>query len=157
MPVEFQTDEQAEAHGKFAEEPTRPELERFFCLDAVDCALRVLLPGVNVLARQVAEVRGIAGQRLYATVANAARRADASLPGEIDSKLVPPAWRRAVFNNEDTLAGRSLEDQLAALSLVLNAAALWTTPSRWTVAGSRSGRWGPHVAGGRRRCSDPGS
>lgn len=35
MPAEFLTDEQAEAYGKFAEEPTRPELERFF-LDDVD-------------------------------------------------------------------------------------------------------------------------
>jgi hypothetical protein len=33
---------------------------------------RVLLLGVSVPARQVAEVRGIAEQRLYATVANAA-------------------------------------------------------------------------------------
>ncbi|MGA5565768.1 hypothetical protein ACPCUV_32015 [Streptomyces platensis] len=30
------TDEQAGAYGKFAEEPTRPELERFFFLDDVD-------------------------------------------------------------------------------------------------------------------------
>ncbi|MER6691671.1 Tn3 family transposase [Streptomyces minutiscleroticus] len=36
MPVEFLTDEQAEAYGKFAEVPTRPELERFFFLDDVD-------------------------------------------------------------------------------------------------------------------------
>ncbi len=36
MPVEFLTDEQAEAYGKFAEEPTRPESERFFFLDDVD-------------------------------------------------------------------------------------------------------------------------
>lgn len=36
MPVEFLSDEQAEAYGKFAEEPTRPELERFFFLDDVD-------------------------------------------------------------------------------------------------------------------------
>ncbi|MEU9473742.1 Tn3 family transposase [Streptomyces avermitilis] len=36
MPVEFLTDDQAEAYGKFAEEPTRPELERFFFLDDVD-------------------------------------------------------------------------------------------------------------------------
>jgi len=34
--VEFLTDEQAEAYGKFADEPTRPELERFFFLDDVD-------------------------------------------------------------------------------------------------------------------------
>ncbi|MCX4430435.1 MULTISPECIES: DUF4158 domain-containing protein [Streptomyces] len=30
MLVEFLTDAQAEAYGKFADEPTRPELERFF-------------------------------------------------------------------------------------------------------------------------------
>lgn len=36
MPVEFLTDEQAEAYGKFAEEPTKPELERFFFLDDED-------------------------------------------------------------------------------------------------------------------------
>ncbi|MFJ9900685.1 hypothetical protein ACIQPR_45915 [Streptomyces sp. NPDC091280] len=33
MPVEFLTDEQAEAYGKFVDEPTRPELERFFFLE----------------------------------------------------------------------------------------------------------------------------
>ena len=36
MPVEFLSDEQAEAYGTFTEEPTRPELERFFFLDDVD-------------------------------------------------------------------------------------------------------------------------
>ncbi|MFE0380415.1 hypothetical protein ACFW1M_33745 [Streptomyces inhibens] len=34
--MEFPTDEQAEAYGRFAEEPTRPELERFFFLDDAD-------------------------------------------------------------------------------------------------------------------------
>ncbi|MDX3134584.1 DUF4158 domain-containing protein [Streptomyces europaeiscabiei] len=36
MPVEFLTDEQAEAYGAFTEVPTRPELERFFFLDDDD-------------------------------------------------------------------------------------------------------------------------
>ncbi|WP_405094364.1 DUF4158 domain-containing protein [Micromonospora sp. NBC_01392] len=35
MPVESFTDEQAEAYGRSVEEPTRPELERFFFLDDV--------------------------------------------------------------------------------------------------------------------------
>ncbi|HEY3692836.1 MAG TPA: hypothetical protein VGL46_21550 [Pseudonocardiaceae bacterium] len=33
MPVEFLTDEQAESYGAFGQDPTRPELERFFFLD----------------------------------------------------------------------------------------------------------------------------
>lgn len=36
MPVEFLTDEQAEAYGTFTAVPTRPELERFFFLDDDD-------------------------------------------------------------------------------------------------------------------------
>ncbi|MFB6717087.1 MULTISPECIES: Tn3 family transposase [unclassified Streptomyces] len=36
MPMEFLTDEQAGAYGRFVEEPTRPEMERFFYLDDVD-------------------------------------------------------------------------------------------------------------------------
>jgi len=36
VPVEFLTDEQAASYGKFNEEPTRPELERFFFLDDED-------------------------------------------------------------------------------------------------------------------------
>nr|WP_306419865.1 DUF4158 domain-containing protein [Streptomyces capoamus] len=36
MPVEFLSDEQAGAYGTSAEQPTRPELERFFLLDDVD-------------------------------------------------------------------------------------------------------------------------
>ncbi|MFJ4859116.1 Tn3 family transposase [Streptomyces sp. NPDC088730] len=36
MPVEFLTDEQAASYGKFNDEPTRPELERFFFLDDED-------------------------------------------------------------------------------------------------------------------------
>ncbi|MFC7884762.1 Tn3 family transposase [Streptomyces sp. NPDC057376] len=211
MPVEFLTDEQVEAYGRFVEEPTRPELERFFYLDDVDRELirkrrgdhsrlgfalqmctvrylglfledplevpwpvveylaehlgvedascvkryterqmtayehaweirdaygyhqfedaewgrrfrtflhgrawthaegpvalfnqavgwlrrnRVLLPGVSVLARQVAEVRAVAERRLYATVAKAARRAEASLPADLVALLDVPEGRR---------------------------------------------------------------
>ncbi|MGA5578397.1 Tn3 family transposase [Streptomyces koyangensis] len=212
MPVEFLTDEQAEAYGKFAEEPTRPELERFFFLDDEDRKLiakrrgdhnrlgfalqmctvryvglfledplavpwpviehlaeqleigdvssikryterqmtpyehaweiretygyhlyedhewgrkfraflhgrawtthaegpkalfdhaagwlrrnRVLLPGVSVLARQVAEVRRIADTRLHATVAKAAWRVDAALPGDLVALLKTPEGKR---------------------------------------------------------------
>lgn len=212
MPVEFLTDEQAEAYGKFAEEPTKPELERFFFLDDVDrdlialrrtqhhqlgfalqmCTVRyvglflgedpldvpwpvvehlagqlgiedascvkrytdrrqtvydhaweireaygyhqyedhaqgrkfraflhgrawtahaegpkalfdhsvgwlrrnrVLLPGVSVLARQVAEVRRIAEERLHATVAKEVRRADAALPWDLVATLKTPEGR----------------------------------------------------------------
>jgi TnpA family transposase len=47
MPVEFLTDEQAEAYGKFVEEPTRPELERFFFLDDEDRKLIAKRRGDN--------------------------------------------------------------------------------------------------------------
>jgi hypothetical protein len=39
VPVEFLTDEQAESYGTFQQEPTRPELERFFFLDDEDRSL----------------------------------------------------------------------------------------------------------------------
>ena len=212
VPVEFLSDEQAEAYGRFVEEPTRPELERFFFLDDVDrdlialrrttahqlgfavqmCTVRyvgrflvddpldvpwsvvehltaqlqiedasvvkryteraktayehaweirdaygyhpfedaewgrkfraflhgrawtgaegpvalfnqavgwlrrhrVLLPGVSVLAKQVASVRQVAEKRLYATVAGAARRADASLSADLVALLGVPEGRR---------------------------------------------------------------
>ncbi|GGR66765.1 hypothetical protein GCM10010282_69670 [Streptomyces roseolus] len=212
MPVEFLTDEQAAAFGSFADEPTRPELERFFFLDDEDRKLiakrrgdhnrlgfalqmctvryiglfledplavpwpvvehlaaqlevedasqikryterqmtayehaweireaygyhlyedhaqgrkfrsflhgrawtahaegpkalfdhsvgwlrrnRVLLPGVSVLARQVAEVRRIAEERLHATVAKEVRRADAALPGDLVATLKVPEGKR---------------------------------------------------------------
>jgi len=212
MPVEFLTDEQATAFGSFADEPTRPELERFFFLDDEDRKLiakrrgdhsrlgfavqlctvryvglflddplavpwsvvehlaeqleiedvscvkeyterlktayehaweirdaygyhpyedhdqgrrfraflhgrawtahaegpkalfdhavgwlrrhRVLLPGVSVLARQVAEVRAIADRRLHATVAKEVRRADAALPGDLVATLKTPEGKR---------------------------------------------------------------
>lgn len=213
MPVEFLTDEQAEAYGRFSGEPTRPELERFFFLDDVDRGLialrrtkhhqlgfalqmctvryvglflgedpldvpwsvvehlagqlgiedascvkryterrqtvydhaweirdaygyhayedhemgwefraflhgrawtahaegpkalfdhavgwlrrnRVLLPGVSVLAREVAEVRRIAENRLHTTVAKAARRANLSLAGDLVALLKTPEGKR---------------------------------------------------------------
>ena len=40
-PVEFLTDEYVDAYGRFAEEPTRPELERFFFLYDEDRTLSV--------------------------------------------------------------------------------------------------------------------
>ncbi len=55
---------------------------------------RVLLPGVSVLAWQVAEVRGTTEHRLYATVAKAARRTDASLPADLVALLDVPEGRR---------------------------------------------------------------
>jgi TnpA family transposase len=212
MPVEFLTDEQATAFGAFTDEPTRPELERFFFLDDEDRKLiakrrgdhnrlgfalqmctvryiglfledplvvpwpvvehlaaqleiedasqikryterqmtayehaweireaysyqlyedhaqgrkfraflhgrawtahaegpkalfdhsvgwlrrnRVLLPGVSVLARQVAEVRRMAEERLHATVAKEVRRADAALSGDLVATLKTPEGKR---------------------------------------------------------------
>lgn len=55
---------------------------------------RVLLPGVSALVRQVAEVRTVAERRLYATVANAARRADRSLPADLVVLLQVPDGKR---------------------------------------------------------------
>nr|WP_245770104.1 DUF4158 domain-containing protein [Streptomyces radiopugnans] len=48
MPVEFLTDEQAASYGKFDEEPTRPELERFFFLDDEDRKLTAKRRGTTV-------------------------------------------------------------------------------------------------------------
>ncbi|MEV4166429.1 DUF4158 domain-containing protein [Nonomuraea dietziae] len=56
---------------------------------------RVLLPGVQVLARQVSEVRAAAERRLHATVASAVRRADPALSAELVALLqVPEGGRR---------------------------------------------------------------
>jgi TnpA family transposase len=55
---------------------------------------RVLLPGVSVLARQVAEVRAIADKRLHTTVAKEVRRADAALPGDLVATLKTPEGKR---------------------------------------------------------------
>jgi hypothetical protein len=52
---------------------TRPELERFFFLD---------------------DVRKVADKRLHATVAGAARRADAALPGDLVATLKTPEGSR---------------------------------------------------------------
>jgi hypothetical protein len=49
---------------------------------------RVLLPGASMLARQVSEVRTVADKRLHATVAGAARRMDAALPGDLVATLI---------------------------------------------------------------------
>ena len=55
---------------------------------------RVLLPGVTVLARRVANARDVAEARLYETVAAAAKRADRQLPGRLVELLqVPPGSR----------------------------------------------------------------
>ncbi|MEV4183935.1 DUF4158 domain-containing protein [Streptosporangium canum] len=55
---------------------------------------RVLLPGVQVLARQVSEVRTAAERRLHATVAGATRRADPALSAELVALLQVPEGKR---------------------------------------------------------------
>ncbi len=62
VPVEFLTDEQAEAYGRFAEEPTRPELERFFFLDDVD---RDLIALRRTLYDHAWEIRDAYGYHPY--------------------------------------------------------------------------------------------
>ncbi|WP_439650353.1 DUF4158 domain-containing protein [Microtetraspora malaysiensis] len=62
MPVEYLTDEQAEAYGTFTEVPTRPELERFFFLDDDDrdlIALRRMDAHRLGMALQICTVRYI--------------------------------------------------------------------------------------------------
>ena len=49
---------------------------------------------MSVLARQVSEVRAIAENRLHATVAKAARRADPALPGDLVATLKTLEGRR---------------------------------------------------------------
>lgn len=57
MPVEFLTDEQAEAYGTFTEAPTRTELERFFFLD--ECvSLLALEPGPRTTG-DIADLTGL--------------------------------------------------------------------------------------------------
>lgn len=55
---------------------------------------RVLLPGVTVLARQVAAAREMAEVRLYAALAAAARSADPSLPERLANLLRVPGGSR---------------------------------------------------------------
>ncbi|CAM5551612.1 hypothetical protein SRIMM317S_03073 [Streptomyces rimosus subsp. rimosus] len=57
VPVEFLTDEQAEAYGTFTEVPTRPEPERFFFLDDDDRDLTALRrsDARNAVQRPVSE------------------------------------------------------------------------------------------------------
>jgi hypothetical protein len=57
---------------------------------------RVLLPGVSMLARQVSTARTAAEDRLHASVARAARRADPALPAALVGLLpVPDGERRS--------------------------------------------------------------
>ncbi|HWU10674.1 MAG TPA: DUF4158 domain-containing protein [Streptomyces sp.] len=58
------------------------------------CRHRVLLPGVSVLARQVAQARAVAEKRLHATVAGTARRADPALSGDLMATLKTPEGSR---------------------------------------------------------------
>jgi TnpA family transposase len=55
---------------------------------------RVLLPGASVLARQVSAARTAAEDRLHATVARAARRADPALPPALVALLAVPDGER---------------------------------------------------------------
>ncbi|GHH94068.1 hypothetical protein GCM10017779_45250 [Streptomyces capillispiralis] len=55
---------------------------------------RVLLPGVSVLAREVAEVRRIVEERLHVTVAKEVRRANAALLGDLVATLKTPEGKR---------------------------------------------------------------
>lgn len=55
---------------------------------------RVLLPGVSVLARQVAAARAVAERRLHTTVARAVRRTDPTLPAALVALLDVPEGAR---------------------------------------------------------------
>lgn len=69
MPVEFLTDEEADAYRKFAEEPTRPEAERFLFLNDVER---------DLLARR----RSMHHQLGFAPQMCMVRYIDRSLPGD---------------------------------------------------------------------------
>ncbi len=55
---------------------------------------RVLLPGVSVLARQVAAARGAAETRLHEALAAAAGQIDPGLPARLAALLLVPAGAR---------------------------------------------------------------
>ena len=85
----------------------------------------VLLPGVSVPARQVSEVRTVADKRLHDTVAGAARRVDAALPGDLVETLTTPEGsrfselerlRRPPTRTTGTVFARALErvDEISA-------------------------------------------
>ncbi len=89
---------------------------------------RVLLPGVTVLAKLVAEVREKADKRLHATVTNAARRRDPRLPERLAALLEVPEdsrmseWerlRRAPTRTSGPALAKALQrvDDLAALQV----------------------------------------
>lgn len=81
-----------------------------------------------MLARKVSEVRTVAEKRLHATVARAAHRADAALPGDLVATLVTPEGarvselerlRRPPTRTTGTAFARSLErvDEIGAFQL----------------------------------------
>jgi hypothetical protein len=89
---------------------------------------RLLLPGVTVLVRQVAEARTAAERRLYDAVASAARRADPDLPYDLAKLLDVPdgarfseleRLRRPPTRSTGTAMVRALErvDEIAAFRL----------------------------------------
>jgi Domain of unknown function (DUF4158)/Tn3 transposase DDE domain len=143
VPVAFLTDEQAEAYGKFAEEPTRPELERFFFLDDVDrdlIALRRTKHHQLGFALQMCTVRYI-GLFLedplavpWPVVEHLAGQLGVDDPSVVkrytERRQTHKLARDVCHGKRGTIhqAYRDgMEDQLGALGLVLNAVVLWTT------------------------------
>jgi len=120
--VKFLTDEQAAAYGRFVEEPTWPELDRpptrttgasmAKALDRVD-EISVFRPGRMKLDkvpphRLMTMVRVGPGSKPLleqapepehtALLTSVVRHLEASA---IDGKLVPPAWKKAVYSNPE--------------------------------------------------------
>ncbi|MFF8026542.1 Tn3 family transposase [Streptomyces sp. NPDC007896] len=119
--------------------------------DATEAAVRALLasryntvrPFLTLLGRSTALGAASGGRRVLAAVqklpALSRRRVKDKplLPREIDSKLVPPAWRRAVLNNADLPAGAV--DRDAYVVCVLEQ--LYRALQRRDVFASPSNRW----------------